>query len=179
MRAGHVHCQWGRPGPPASLSSAVRPSMRVLPKTKDEWIALVVFPFKAYVAVVLPSYYIFRIFCPQPFLGTNVTDGTSDILLQYFLLCAPVLLIGAAIQLFVSGRRAAGRTLAFAAFPALVLLLVLLSAYRSSRWIEQHRNGPRSKLAAPVDAPIAGLFAFESQGRRATEQHCETAHPHR
>jgi len=109
----------------------VRQLMRVFPNTKDEWFALVVFPFKAYVAVVVPFYYIFRMFCPQPFLGTNVSDGTRDILLQYFLLCAPVLLLSAAIQAFVSGRRAASHTLAFAAVPTLVLLLVLLSAYRS------------------------------------------------
>jgi hypothetical protein len=46
---------------------------------KGEWFALLVFPFKAYVAVVVPFYYIFRMYCPQPFLGTNVTDGTRDI----------------------------------------------------------------------------------------------------
>jgi hypothetical protein len=143
--------------------------MRVFPNTKDEWFALVVFPFKAYVAVVVPFYYIFRMFCPQPFLGTNVSDGTRDILLQYFLLCAPVLLLSAAIQAFVSGRRAASHTLAFAAVPTLVLLLVLLSAYRSSRWIEQHRNGARSNYRPALDAAIAFCLHSEGSWRRASE----------
>ena len=128
--------------------------MRLFPKGKDELLALALFPFKAYVVVVVPFYYIFRMFCPQPFLGTGVTDGTALVLLAYFGLCAPALLIGAAIQIFVSGRRAAGRTLAFAIVPTLVCVLVWLSAYRSRRWIEQHQSGSRSNFS--VERMAAG-----------------------
>lgn len=101
--------------------------MQVLPKSRDGWVGLAAFPFKAYVVAVVPFYFVFRLFCPQPFLGTNASDGTRDTLLQYFLLCGPVLLLGAVVQVFVSGRRAALGTLAFAAFPTLLQLLVLLS----------------------------------------------------
>jgi len=127
--------------------------MRVFPKNRDEWIALCLFPFKAYVVVVVPFYGIFRIFCPQPYLGTGASDGTAFALAGYFLLCAPFLLLGAAIQFLVTGRSAGGRTLLFAIFPTVLLLLVLLTSYRSRQWIEQHPLGRRSNQAAAAEAP--------------------------
>ena len=144
--------------------------MQVFAKAKDQWGELLVLPFKAYVVLVVPFYYLFRLFCPQPFLGTNASDGTSDILAQYFILCALVLLVTAAIQVFVASRRAALRTLAFAGFPTLVLVLVLLSAYRGRHWIEQHRNGAHSNLAVPDGTPSLAPFDAGSPQRPVTEE---------
>src|ERR1044071_3663832 len=77
----------------------------------------------------VPFYFVFRLFCPQPFLGTNASDGTRDTFLQYLVLCGPVVLLTAVIQVFISSCRAAVRTLAFALIPTLLLLAILLNAH--------------------------------------------------
>jgi hypothetical protein len=125
--------------------------MRIFPSTKHEWFALFLFPFKAYVVVVYPFYRVFRILCPPPFLGTNVSDGTYYVLLQGFLLCGPALLVGALIQYFVSGRRYALPTLGFAVVPVVVLSFVLWSAYKSHLWIQRHAydHRPNKMQATP------------------------------
>jgi hypothetical protein len=96
--------------------------MRALPSTKNEWTALALFPFKAYVVIVLPFYFLFNIFYPQPltiFLGNNATtwNQTAEIFLGVFVLCGPCLLLGFVIQLLMHDYKSAIRTLMFAIVP--------------------------------------------------------------
>jgi hypothetical protein len=98
-----------------------------MPSTRAEWGGLAnraLFPFKAYVVAVVPFYLVFRVFCPEPSRPTGATDGTGFMLLNCFMGCGLVLILGAIAQYFVSERRAALRTLMFALAPALVFLLV-------------------------------------------------------
>jgi hypothetical protein len=96
--------------------------MRSFPSTKNEWIALALFPFKAYVVIVLPFYFLFNIFYPQPltiYLGNNTTvwNKTAEEFLGCFGLCGPLLILGFIIQLFAKDEKSAIRTLMFAIVP--------------------------------------------------------------
>jgi hypothetical protein len=89
---------------------------------RNEWIALALFPFKAYVVVVFPFYGLFHIFCPQPlttYIGNNttVTDPTVERFLQIFALCGVFLLLGFIVQIFIGDQKSAIRTLMFAIAP--------------------------------------------------------------
>jgi hypothetical protein len=91
---------------------------------------MVLWPFKVYVAGVIPFYFLFRLFYPHPlrtYVGNNttVTDPLVDKLLEVFILCAPVLLLGAMIQFFAKDIKAGFCTLTFAVPPTLVLKVVL------------------------------------------------------
>jgi hypothetical protein len=106
--------------------------MRVIPSTKKEWAGLAttaLFPFKVYVVVVVPFYYVFRVFCPEPSRPTGATDGTGFALLNGFMLCGPALVVGAIVQCSILEGRAALRTLAFAALPVLLLMLILMRTH--------------------------------------------------
>jgi hypothetical protein len=97
--------------------------MRVFPSTKNEWLALVLFPFKAYVVIVWPFYFLFNIFYPQPltiYLGNNTTvwNQTAERFLEAFGLCGPLLMLGLIIQLFARDEKSAIRTLMFAIVPS-------------------------------------------------------------
>jgi len=100
--------------------------MEVCTSKKDKWITLALFPFKVFVVIAAPFYFLFRVLYPHP-LWTNVGNNTSIIdpvangLLEAFVLCAPVLLLGAVMQFFVADSKAGIRTLFFAAVPTLVL----------------------------------------------------------
>ena len=84
------------------------------------------FPFKAYVVGVCPFYFLLRLIYPHV-LWTNVRNNTSIIdpvangLLGVFVLCVPVLLLGAVIQFVVAESKDGVRTLVFAIVPTLVL----------------------------------------------------------
>jgi hypothetical protein len=96
--------------------------MRAFPSTKNEWIALALFPFKAYVVIVLPFYFLFNTFYPQPltiYLGKNATtwNQTAEEFLGFFVLCGPLLILGFIIQLFAKDEKSAIRTLMFAIVP--------------------------------------------------------------
>jgi len=95
--------------------------VKVFPSNKDEWLALLLFPFKAYIVLVYPFYRIFRTFYPQPFLGTMVSDGTFYTLSSIFVFCLVTLFIGATIQLVVSGREYALVSMAFVVIPVVIL----------------------------------------------------------
>lgn len=84
--------------------------------------ALVLFPFKTYVVIILPFYFLFNIFYPQPltiYLGNNTTvwNQTAEEFLVGFVLCGPLLILGFVIQFFVRDEKAAIRTLMFAIVP--------------------------------------------------------------
>jgi len=111
--------------------------MEVRISKRDKWITLALFPFKAFVVVAAPFYFVFRLLYPHR-LWTDVGNNTSIIdpvangLLEAFVLCAPVLLLGAVIQFFVAGSRAGVRTLFFAAVPTLILAAFLFL------WVVSH-----------------------------------------
>ena len=100
-------------------------------KSKNcKWIAVVLWPFKVYIVVVVPFYFLLRLFYPHPFrtyIGNNttVTDPLVDKLLEVFILCAPVVLLGAIIQFFAKDTKAGICTLFFAAAPTLVFAAFL------------------------------------------------------
>jgi hypothetical protein len=104
--------------------------MQAFPSTKKEWIALTLFPFKAYVVVVLPFYFLFNIFCPQPltiYFGNNTTvwNHTAEEFLTGFVLCGPLLMLGLIIQLCARDAKSASRTLMFAIVPFGVFCFLL------------------------------------------------------
>ena len=90
------------------------------------FLARILFPFKAYLVVVVPFYFVFRIFCPEPSHPTGATDGTGFILFDGFIASGLILLIGAIAQFLAGSRRVAAQTLLFAAAPLLVWLALLL-----------------------------------------------------
>jgi membrane protein DedA with SNARE-associated domain len=95
-----------------------------------KWIAMILWPFKAYVVGLIPFYFLFRLFYPHPlraYVGNNttVTDPLVDTLLWVFISCAPVLLLGAVIQFFTKDIKAGICTLIFSVAPTLVLAAVL------------------------------------------------------
>lgn len=107
--------------------------MRVFPERRDAWVALTLFPFKAYVALALPFYIIFEYYAASARPSGYRSSDTScfDVLGGYFL-CIPVLLLGAIIQLLISeARRDSANTFTFASAPVLVFLfLFILSGLR-------------------------------------------------
>jgi hypothetical protein len=104
--------------------------MKLCTSNNGKRIALVLIPFKAFVVLVAPVYFLFRIFYPHPlrtYIGNNttITDSLADQLLGVFALCGPVLLVGAFSQFFVSDTKAGVRTLCFAVAPCLVFAFAL------------------------------------------------------
>jgi hypothetical protein len=98
--------------------------MSVLPNTRDEWIALPLFPFKAWVLVAIPFYLLVRSYA----LAQQVRYGTGElalIVMGGYMLSVAVLLMGAFIQSIVSTRGTAARTVIF----AVVGILFFLSTY--------------------------------------------------
>jgi hypothetical protein len=95
-----------------------------------KWIAMILWPFKVYVVGMIPFYFLFRLIYPHPlrtYVGNNttVTDPLVDKLLEVFILCAPVLVLGALIQFFAKDIKAGICTLIFAVAPSLVLAAIL------------------------------------------------------
>ena len=100
--------------------------MQHFPSTKHERFNLLLFPFKAYLVLAYPFYLIFRVFCPQPFLGTMTSDGTFEAILMGGAFCLFALLIGSVIQWLVSGWDYAVASLVFILIPLGMILIVLL-----------------------------------------------------
>jgi hypothetical protein len=73
-------------------------------KTKNDRLALILFPFKAYMVVVIPFYFVFREFCPEPSHPTGATDGTGFLLFLGFTAGAVIILLGTIVQYFVRSR---------------------------------------------------------------------------
>ena len=115
------------------LALIVRPmscAMKICTSKRDKLIALTLVPFKAFVVIAVPIYFLFRIFYPHSLetsVGNNTTifDPVANRLLGAFALCAPVLLVGAVVQFLIADSRAGIRTLFFATIPALVFAFFL------------------------------------------------------
>jgi hypothetical protein len=104
--------------------------MELCTSNKDKWIAVALIPFKAFVVIAAPFYFLFRAIYPHPFWtdagnNTSIIDPVANGLLEAFVVCAPILLLGAVIQIVVAGGRAGVRTFCFAAVPTLVLAALL------------------------------------------------------
>jgi hypothetical protein len=104
--------------------------MKTCTSKNCKWIAIVLWPFKIYIVGVIPFYFLFRLIYPHPFntyVGNNttVTDPLVDKLLEVFMLCAPVLLLGAIVQFAAKDIKAGIRTIFFAAPPAFVFTAFL------------------------------------------------------
>ncbi len=82
--------------------------MSILPKTRDEWIAAPLLPFKAWVLLGYPLYFIFRSLVAQ-----RLAEGTGFWVINGYVLSVGVLLIGALIQSIVCSRGAATRSILY------------------------------------------------------------------
>jgi hypothetical protein len=96
---------------------------------KNKRIAAALIPFKAFVVAVAPFYFLLRVIYPHPLWSrvgnnTSILDPVAYGLLEGFVLCAPILLLGGVIQIFVADSRAGIRTFCFAAMPTLVLAIL-------------------------------------------------------
>ncbi len=93
---------------------------------REQWFAFALLPFKEFIVLAIPFYFLFRVFVPQPLFkylgnGTSVVDPLAGWLLLSFSLCGPVLLISSIIQSYLNPR-AALRTLLFSIIPFLVFV---------------------------------------------------------
>jgi hypothetical protein len=112
-------------------------AMDICTSNKDKWIAAALIPFKAFVVVAAPFYFLFRVIYPHPLWSdvgnnTSIIDPVANGLLEGFVLCAPILLLGGVIQIFVADSRAGIRTFFFAAVPTLALTALLFL------WVVSH-----------------------------------------
>ena len=82
--------------------------MSILPKTRDECIAAPLLPFKAWVLLGYPLYFVFR-----SFLAQRVAGGMGFWVINGYVLSVGVLLIGALIQSIVCSRGAATRSILY------------------------------------------------------------------
>jgi hypothetical protein len=99
--------------------------MSVFPKTRDEWIALPLFPFKAWVLAAFPFYLFVRSYA----VAQHVRYGTGELgeaVIGGYMLSVVVLLMGALIQSIVCTRGAATRT----ALYAVASIILVFSVYR-------------------------------------------------
>jgi hypothetical protein len=88
--------------------------MKILPSSKDERIALALFPFKAYVVMALPFLDICR-WCKATYLPRFYgypEEATWDVSTGYEL-CLMALLLGALVQAIRGPRWSLARTVAF------------------------------------------------------------------
>ncbi len=92
--------------------------MKIIPSSRDQWLNLALFPFKAYVVLAIPFYFIFRTFCSYGRAATFY-----DIVV-YFAFCLVALLIGSLIQLVVSGWEYAFSSFIFVVVPVLLFVIV-------------------------------------------------------
>ena len=92
--------------------------MTALPKTKDDWIALVLFPFKAYVIMGLPFLLVSRacwhamVPAARYYRATEATLAVSE----GYALSLLVLLVGALLQSVICRRGCATQTLVYFGF---------------------------------------------------------------
>ena|ERR1035441_8491517 len=85
--------------------------MSILPKTRDEWVGLLLFPFKAWVLIGYPLYFMFRSYVAQH--GMDGTRTLGQLVIGCYMLSVVALLIGALVQSIVCARGAATRTVMY------------------------------------------------------------------
>ncbi len=99
--------------------------MSVLPKSRDEWIALPLFPFKAWVLAAFPFYLLVHSYA----VAQHVPYGTGalgETVIGGYMLSVIVLLLGAVIQSIVCPRGAAMRTVLY----AVASIILVFTVYR-------------------------------------------------
>jgi hypothetical protein len=103
--------------------------MRVLPETKEEWMALLFFPFKAYVVILL-AVSLLHLFPP---IGKELLKSESarmferilaDNLLDGYILCIPFLVVSSFVQLINDQQRKSLLTMLLAFAPIILFLLI-------------------------------------------------------
>ena len=99
--------------------------MKVLPRTKDDWVALALLPFQVYAVAALPLFKVLRGFASVRIDGRSSDMHVFMAVYTGYLLCIPVLLFGAAVQAGICRRGAATRTLIFLGCAILFLVLLL------------------------------------------------------
>jgi hypothetical protein len=82
--------------------------MSIFPKTREEWIAAPLFPFKAWMLLGYPLYFIWR-----SCLGLRGIMGIWQLVIDGYVLAIGALLLGALIQSIVCSRGAATRTILY------------------------------------------------------------------
>jgi len=82
--------------------------MSIFPKTRDDWIAAPLLPFKAWVLLGYALFFILR-----PFVTHRVAWGMGFWVTNGYVLSVGVLLIGALVQSIVCSRGAATRTILY------------------------------------------------------------------
>ncbi len=92
--------------------------MKIIPSSRHQWLNLVLLPFKAYVVLSIPFYFIFRVFCPHG------TAATFDDMVVFFAFCLMALLIGSVVQLVVSGWEYAFSSFIFVVVPVLIFVVL-------------------------------------------------------
>jgi hypothetical protein len=99
-----------------SLKSMIRAwrsirSMPVFPRTKDEWVAFFIFPFKTYILLSYP----FSITCIaliRPYHYVRYSEATFAVSM-FFVLCLAILLISSLVQAVFCQRGRATQTMVF------------------------------------------------------------------
>jgi hypothetical protein len=99
--------------------------MTILPKSREGWIALPLFPFKAWVLLAFPFYLLFCSYAHAQHVGYG-TGTLSDAVVGGYMLSVVVLLLGALLQSIVCSRGTATRTIVY----AVASIILLFSAYR-------------------------------------------------
>ena len=98
--------------------------MQLLPRTKDERMALALFPFKAYVVMAFPLLTLFGAWSASV-IGTKANRGdTTVVIFALYLVCIAGLLLGALIQGLVGFKRAALQSLLFSGVAVLFTLML-------------------------------------------------------
>lgn len=88
-------------------------NLTILPKSKDEWIALAVFPFKVWVLVALPFFTFFSAYVSAEHVRYGTT-ALGEAVISGYMLSILALLAGAVIQSIFCERGAATRTSLYA-----------------------------------------------------------------
>ncbi len=98
--------------------------MRIIPNTRDEWVALVLFPFKAYVLMGFPVLVLIRAWFGRSVPSYVRYPEATYAVCQGYLLCVVVFLLGATLQATICRRGSAAVTLGFLMLTFLILAIL-------------------------------------------------------
>lgn len=87
-------------------------SLKTLPPSQDEWVALRLFPFKAWVLISFPFYLFFSSYSEIHRVQHAATE-LGEFVIGGYMLSILVLLFGALVQSIVWRRGAAARTILY------------------------------------------------------------------
>jgi hypothetical protein len=137
--------------------------MSIFPKTRDEWIALPLFPFKAWVVVAFPFYLAVHEYAAAQHVRYG-TGGLGEAVIGGYMFSIIVLLLGALIQSIICSRGAATRTVLYAV-ASIILVLLFIGSSRPNQSPE-----PTAVLSAvalaEVDGACRSAIAVHAASRR-------------